>query len=76
MGAIPEIVDDGVTGLLCDPGDAGDLARKIEHLWNRPDLCREMGMAARQKARTVYSTESVYTRLMDIYKKAVHSAKT
>jgi glycosyltransferase involved in cell wall biosynthesis len=76
MGAIPEIVDDGVTGLLCQPGDADDLAEKIDYLWKRPDLCREMGGAGLRKAREVYSKETIYTQLMDIYEKAVHLAKS
>lgn len=31
-GGVPEILSDGVTGLLVTPGDAGDLARALERL--------------------------------------------
>jgi glycosyltransferase involved in cell wall biosynthesis len=71
IGAIPEIVDDGVTGLLAEPGDSVDLAEKIEQLWERPALCDQMGAAGRRKAATAYSVERVYERLMEIYEKAV-----
>ena len=45
IGGIPEIVDDGVTGLLFEPGDSKGLSEKIRYLWDRPDLCRKMGQA-------------------------------
>lgn len=76
MGAIPEIVDNGVTGLLCNPGDVDDLAEKIDYLWKRPDLCQEMGRAGLEKARKEYSKETVYTKLIKIYEKAVHLDRT
>ncbi|HEC99028.1 MAG TPA: glycosyltransferase family 1 protein [Proteobacteria bacterium] len=71
IGALAEIVEDGVTGLLFEPGNAEDLAEKIDYLWNRPALCAEMGHAGLQKARKEYSEERYYERLMDIYKKAL-----
>jgi glycosyltransferase involved in cell wall biosynthesis len=71
IGALAEIVDDGKTGLLCDPANKEDLAQKIDFLWNRPDLCREMGKAGQEKARADYSEEKYYTRLMMIYEKAL-----
>ena len=74
IGAVPEIVDDGVTGLLAAPGDPVDLADKIRYLWSRPELCREMGQAGRDKARTAYSQERFYERLMEIYAKAIELA--
>lgn len=71
IGALPEIVDDGVTGLLFELGNAEDVAQKIDYLWSRPELCREMGRAGMQKAKREYSEERYYERLMDIYKKAL-----
>ncbi len=72
IGAIPEIVDDGVTGLLFTPGDVRELVEKIEYLWKRPDLCRKMGQAGWQKARTEYSEEVFCRRLEKIYDKALN----
>jgi glycosyltransferase involved in cell wall biosynthesis len=70
IGALPEIVDDGVTGLLFEAGKTGDLVEKIQYLCNRPKLCREMGRAGLEKARREYSKEKYYERLMKIYEKA------
>ena len=47
-GGIPDVVTDGVTGLLAEPGNAADLASKIVTLLRDPDRMREMGQAARK----------------------------
>jgi glycosyltransferase involved in cell wall biosynthesis len=74
IGGIPEIVDDGVTGLLFTPGDVNELTEKVRYLWGRPDLCRQMGQAGREKALREYSPEKYYERLMAIYEEATRIA--
>lgn len=53
IGALAELIEDGITGLLFTPGDADDLATKL--LWARehPDHMQAMGQAARKKYETV-----------------------
>jgi len=74
IGGLTEVVDHGVTGFLTEPGDAGDLARKMKLLWDRPELCRKMGQAAREKVIREYSEDVYYKRLMAVYEQAVGSA--
>ncbi len=71
IGGLPEIVDDGVNGLLFEPGDAADLAAKVERLWSSPDLCAEMGRAGRDKVLREYSPARYYERLMHVYQRAL-----
>ncbi len=71
IGGLPEIVEDGVTGLLFRPGDAQDLAAKIRHLWDRPDACRALGQAGREKVLREYSLQRYYDRLMAAYERAL-----
>lgn len=71
IGGLGEVVDEGRTGLLFEPGNAGDLADKIRCLWNSPERCRKMGAAARRKALREYSPERYYERLVDVYEKAI-----
>jgi glycosyltransferase involved in cell wall biosynthesis len=75
MGGLPEIVEDGVTGLLFEPGNAEDLAEKMQLLWGSPNMCRQMGMAGREKAIREYSEDVYYKRLMVVYKKAIQVNK-
>jgi len=71
IGGIPEVVDDGGTGVLFEPGNVDDLSDKVRHLWNHPDVCQQMGNAARKKAIDQYSPEPYYRRLMEVYQRAV-----
>jgi glycosyltransferase involved in cell wall biosynthesis len=76
IGGLPEFVDDGVTGLLFTPGDSHDLAKKVRYLWERPELCRSMGEAARKKILTMFSPPANYERLIGSYQAASNRASS
>jgi glycosyltransferase involved in cell wall biosynthesis len=67
LGAMTALVEDGVDGLLFEPGDARDLSEKVKRLWNDPELCRRLGRAARRKAVSLWSTEQHVQRLSAVY---------
>ena len=71
LGGMQEIVEESSTGLHFNPGDAEDLAAKVEWAWNHPAELAEMGLAARRKFETDYTAEKNYTRLMEIYERTV-----
>jgi glycosyltransferase involved in cell wall biosynthesis len=75
VGGLQEVIEDGVTGLLVEPGDADDLAAKMEHLWNNPDICRQMGLAARKRAVEQFSKNAYYPRLKQAYNDAIATAQ-
>jgi glycosyltransferase involved in cell wall biosynthesis len=72
LGAIAEIVRDRVTGILFEPGNAEDLAAKVEWAWSHPGELRQMGKAARAEYEGKYTPERNYEILMRIYQKAIH----
>jgi glycosyltransferase involved in cell wall biosynthesis len=47
VGAIPELVRDGVTGLLVPPADPPALAGALQRLLDAPDLAAALGQSAR-----------------------------
>lgn len=47
VGGIPATVEDGVTGVLMNPGRPEEITQAILKLKRDPDLCRKMGIAAR-----------------------------
>lgn len=49
LSGIPELVEDGVSGVLTPPGDAHALADALERLWLDPPLRQRLGRAAREK---------------------------
>jgi len=71
LGGLSEIVDDHLTGLHFNPGDAQDLARTVEWAWNHPVELAEMGHAARRKYETAYTAKQNYGLLMRIYDQAL-----
>jgi glycosyltransferase involved in cell wall biosynthesis len=71
LGGMMEIVEDHVTGLHFNPGDAQDLASKVEWAWNHPLELVKMGRAARRKYETDYTAERNYSLLMEIYEQAL-----
>ncbi|RJQ47062.1 MAG: glycosyltransferase family 1 protein [Gaiellales bacterium] len=68
IGGIPEMVREGETGLLAAPGNAEELGAAVERLWNDPELCREMGHAARAMAEEEYAPQVHYEKIMETYK--------
>lgn len=71
LGAMAEIVDDGVTGLHFTPGNTEDLAAKVTWAWQHPEQMQQMGRAARSVYEARYTADRNYQRLMDIYQMAV-----
>ena len=49
LGAASEVIKDGVTGFLIQPGDAHSLAEKLQLLSERRDLLLKMSLAARSR---------------------------
>jgi len=62
IGGVPYTVSDGITGLLCEPGEPVDLAVKIARLLDDPDLRREMGLAGRRRFEADFTWETVIER--------------
>ena len=74
-GALPEIVEDGVTGLLVPPGDSSALAGAILRLLRDPALRRGMGQAGRERVLERYGAERVARETLALYARAGRSGK-
>jgi glycosyltransferase involved in cell wall biosynthesis len=61
--AIPEIIVDGVTGLIAPGGDSGALAERIIYLLRRPDTMRLMGERGRARVRERFTWPGVARRI-------------
>jgi glycosyltransferase involved in cell wall biosynthesis len=67
IGALPETVRDGETGLIAAPGDVADLAAKIRRIWDDGALARRLGAQARRHVETEYGEAAHFKRLSRVY---------
>jgi len=71
VGALPETVVHGVTGLLVDDDRPESVAAALRELLTRPERAAAMGRAGLERARTVYGPEAHAARVERIYRRAV-----
>jgi glycosyltransferase involved in cell wall biosynthesis len=71
IGGIPELVVDGETGVLFEPGDAGDLQRHVSRLMGDASLRARMGAAGRIRAERQFSIEKHNATLIETYRSLV-----
>jgi len=69
IGGIPEVVEDGVTGLLVPPRDPAALAEKIGRLLDDPGLSAHLGQAARTSIEEHHSLDAMGERVLALYEK-------
>lgn len=76
VGGIPEVVDDGRTGLLVPPGDGFEagLARAMDTVLGDPGTARRMGEAGRERAVGEFGWDAVARRTVRLYEEIVKQA--
>jgi glycosyltransferase involved in cell wall biosynthesis len=70
-GGTPEVVEDGVTGLLVEPGSAAGLSQAMSQLAGDADVRRSMGEAGRARARAEFSEERMLQRTAAVYREVL-----
>ena len=73
VGSLPEIVDQGVTGYVVPPRDAGKLAEAITDLLKNTDKRKKMGENACEKTKKELSWANIARRTVEVYKEALSS---
>lgn len=63
VSAIPELIDDGESGVLVMPDDARAFARALERLIRFPELRLRLGLAGQHRVRAAFSFEGGVDRL-------------
>jgi phosphatidylinositol alpha-1,6-mannosyltransferase len=70
-GGIPDIVENGVTGLLVPHGDVERLAQALESLLSNPSRARKMGARGRDRVEKTFSFAQFQLRLTEILNKVL-----
>jgi glycosyltransferase involved in cell wall biosynthesis len=70
VGGIPETVADGVTGWLCEPGDARELATAITQLFADGPRRAALGQAGHRRDFSAFGPENIARRNLEVYEQA------
>lgn len=69
VGGIPEAVQDGVTGILVEPGDLNGLAGALSELLNNSQAAESMGKAGLERHRECFSSTAMGQKCLDLYER-------
>jgi len=73
IGGLPEIIEDGRSGLLFEPDNVSDLARVFLRCLKNRDEIKTMGLHAKERAETIFSFEAMANRYEEIFRGVVGS---
>jgi colanic acid/amylovoran biosynthesis glycosyltransferase len=68
VGGVPELIQDGITGILTKPGDAGDLADALQRLLKDSELRTKLGNAGRHRVEEFFSLREQANQLIELWK--------
>jgi glycosyltransferase involved in cell wall biosynthesis len=71
VGGIPELIEEGRTGLLVNPGDPQGLADALVSLLANPDKAGSMGQAGRERAVARYSLHAMVSKTEAMFMEAL-----
>jgi glycosyltransferase involved in cell wall biosynthesis len=69
VGGVPDVVEDGVDGILVNVGDLDALAGALSRLAADPELRRQMGEAGRQRVLPRYAVERLIDDVDGLYRR-------
>jgi glycosyltransferase involved in cell wall biosynthesis len=75
LGGVPEIVADGETGFLVEPGDVDELHDRLAQLLGQPALAERMGRRAREQVVERFSWEHCVQRCLAAYRELQSAAQ-
>lgn len=71
IGGIPEVIDNGVNGIIFEPANVDELTDAIRKLYKNQELAQEMGKKGKIKAKTQYNSDVYYSKLIDVYESVI-----
>jgi glycosyltransferase involved in cell wall biosynthesis len=74
VGGVPDLIDDGVHGLLVPPGDPDALGAAVRRMLDDRDAARAMGERARDRRRRDFDVELMVRRFQALYERLVEGA--
>jgi len=73
VGGLPELIDDGQNGILCEVGDTEAMAQAAITLLTHPDRLQTMALAARKTAQDHFCASTIISIYERYYRKILNS---
>ena len=67
VGGVPELIEDGVQGLLVEPRDPAALAGAVAELLRDPERAERLGAQGRERQRRAYSLDAMVRNVEELY---------
>ncbi len=74
--SLPEVVEDGETGILCPRDDIGTFVSACRKLANNPETLKEYGQAARRRAEGLFSEDNIVPQYISLYEVLLRRAQS
>jgi glycosyltransferase involved in cell wall biosynthesis len=71
VGGVPDLVEDGKTGLLCDPLNATSMGGVVEKILAQPELARTLAAEAKRQAEERFHPSVIARRHLEIYREVL-----
>ena len=75
IGGIPEVVENGNTGILVPPKNPEALAGAVIELLNNPGKAEEMGRQGRLRIKDTFTTERMIVEIENLYRNSFSQEK-
>ncbi|MBW1796222.1 MAG: glycosyltransferase [Deltaproteobacteria bacterium] len=76
VGGNPELVEDGTTGFLVEPGDFQSMASAFSRYFENPDLRTQHGRAGREKVIREFTIEKMVKSYEEVYERVSRAAQS
>jgi L-malate glycosyltransferase len=73
VGGVPDLVEDGVTGLLCDPTDPKSMAAAVYRFMEKSSLREAVAGAGQRMAQTRFHPTVIAGKHLEIYREVLNS---
>ena len=74
VGGVPDLIEDGRTGLLCDPLDAASMSGAVEKMLAQPQLARALAVEANLQAQERFHPAVIARRHLEIYREVLKNS--
>lgn len=75
VGGVPDLIENGVTGLLTDPARPASMPEALQQLLDNPELARKLAERGRNQARGRYTPAKIAGDHLNVYRSLVQEGR-